>query len=268
MSDDGKPMTVPRFVRAKATGRKLVMLTAYDFLWARLLDEAGVDALLVGDSLGMVVQGRPNTLAVTLEEMLYHARLVTRAVRRALVIVDMPFLSYQVSVEEAVRNAGRILKETGAPAVKLESGAGQARTIAALTQAGIPVMAHIGMRPQAVHLMGGMGRIQRDAERLLADAKEAVEAGAFGVVLELIPAGIARRITEAVPVPTIGIGAGPHCDGQVLVTPDMLGLTEDFRPKFVKRFAELAAGVRSAIRQYAEEVRAGTFPGPEHTHDG
>ncbi len=267
MGDDAKPVTVPRFVRAKADGRRLVMLTAYDFLWARLLDEAGVDALLVGDSLGMVVQGQPNTLPVTLEEMIYHARLVTRAVRRALVVVDMPFLSYQVSVHEAVRNAGRILKETGAPAVKLESGSGQAETIAALTRAGIPVMAHIGMRPQAVHLMGGLGRIQRDADRLLADAREVADAGAFGIVLELIPAAVARRITQAVSVPTIGIGAGPHCDGQVLVTPDLLGLTEDFRPKFVKRYAELAGAVKSAVRRYADEVRGGTFPGPEHTHD-
>lgn len=259
-------MTVPRFVAAKAKGRKLAMLTAYDYLWAGIMDEAGVDAILVGDTLGMVVQGRSTTLPVTLDEMIYHGEMVARAARYALVIVDMPFLSFQVSPTEAVANAGRVLKETGASAVKLEGGVNQADTIRALAAADIPVMAHVGLKPQSVRMLGGMGKVQRDEERLLADARAAVDAGAFSVVLELIPREIAMRITAEIEVPTIGIGAGPDCDGQVLVGPDMLGLTPDFHPKFLKRYAELRATALAAGRAYVEDVRIGEFPTEQHSH--
>ena len=258
-------MTVPRFVEAKRDGRRLAVLTAYDFLWAGLLDAAGVDAVLVGDSLGMVVQGKATTLPVTLEEMIYHAEMVVRAVRRALVIVDMPFLSFQISPAQALENAGEIIKRTGASAVKLEAGVNQAATIAALSAADIPVMAHVGLKPQSVLKLGGY-KIQRDAERLLADARAAEEAGAFAIVLECIPRGIARTITAELSIPTIGSGAGPDCDGQVLVTQDMLGFTGDFRPRFVKAFANLAEQAGSAIKQYIAEVQSGRFPDDQHSH--
>lgn len=258
-------MTVPRFVEAKQRGRKLSVLTAYDYLWAKLLDEAGVDAVLVGDSLGMVVQGKATTLPVTLEEMIYHAEMVVRAVRRALVIVDLPFLSFHVSPQQAVENAGTILKKTGAGAVKLEGGVNQAATIQALAAADIPVMAHVGLKPQSVLKLGGY-KIQRDAERLLADARAAEEAGAFGIVLECIPRGIAERITAAVRIPTIGIGAGPHCDGQVLVTQDMLGLTGASTPKFVRQFAELGRQATVAVEEYITAIRGGEYPDDAHSH--
>ena len=258
-------MTVPNFVKAKSEGRKLTMLTAYDFTWAGLFDAAGVDSILVGDSLGMVIQGHSTTLPVTLDEIIYHAKCVTRAVRQALVIVDMPFLSFQVSPSQAVENAGRILKETGAAAVKLEGGENQARTITALAEADIPVMAHVGLKPQSVHKFGGM-KVQRDEYRLLADARAAQEAGAFGVLLELIPREIAAQITRELTVPTIGIGAGPDCDGQVLVSYDMLGLTDGFHPKFVKHFAELRTEATRAAQQYVAEVRSGAFPDDAHSH--
>ena len=264
-SSDERPVTVPRFVEAKKQGRKLSVLTAYDFLWAGLLDAAGVDAVLVGDSLGMVVQGKPTTLPVTLDEIIYHAEMVVRAVRRALVIVDLPFLTFQISPAQAVENAGAILKRTGAQAVKLEGGVHQSATIAALSAADIPVMAHVGLKPQSVLKLGGY-KVQRDAERLMADARAAEEAGAFALVLECIPREIARSITRELSIPTIGIGAGPGCDGQVLVTQDMLGLTGNFRPKFVKRFADLSAQATSAVRQYIAEVQAGTFPDDGHSH--
>ena len=258
---------MPRFVACKAEGRRLVMLTAYDAMWAGLFDESGVDALLVGDTLGMVVQGHDTTLPVTLEEMIYHARMVVRGSRRALVVVDMPFMTFQVGPEQAITNAGRILKETGASAVKLEGGENQAETIRALSRADIPVMAHVGMKPQSVRMLGGMSRIQRDAERLRIDARAAEEAGAFAVVLELIPRGIAEEITGALSIPTIGIGAGPGCDGQVLVNQDMLGLGNGFNPKFLKRYADLRSTVLEAVSSYAEDVRAGAFPGEEHSHE-
>jgi 3-methyl-2-oxobutanoate hydroxymethyltransferase len=260
-------MTVPRFTAAKSQGRKLAVITAYDWLWAGICEAAGVDAILVGDTLGMVVQGHPTTLPVTLDQMIYHTEMVGRAVERALVIADLPFLSYQVSPRQAVRNAGRILKETRAAAVKLEGGMQQAETIRALTGAEIPVMAHVGLRPQAVRQLGGMGKVQRDEERLLADAHAAQDAGAFAIVLELIPRSLAQRITKELRIPTIGIGAGPDCDGQVLVGPDVLGLTEGFHPKFLKRYAELRATAIDAIRRYAEDVREGRFPTAEHSHD-
>lgn len=258
-------MTVPEFVKAKSQGRRLAVLTAYDCLWASILDEAGVDAVLVGDSLGMVVQGHSTTLPVTLEQMIYHGEIVARAVRRALVIVDLPFMSYQVSSRQAVRNAGRILKETGAAAVKLEGGVNQARTIERLASCDLPVMAHVGMRPQSVRKYGKMSAVQRDEKELLADAIAAEQSGAFSIVLELIPSGIAKKITEAVSIPTIGIGAGSHCDGQVLVTPDMFGLS-GFQPKFVKQFADFKTLALQGTQAYIREVQQGTFPGPEHSH--
>jgi 3-methyl-2-oxobutanoate hydroxymethyltransferase len=260
-------MTVPRFVSSKSEGRRLVMLTAYDAMWASLFDESGVDALLVGDTLGMVVQGHDTTLPVTLDEMIYHARMVVRGSSRAMVVVDMPFMTYQLGPEQAMSNAGRILKETGASAVKLEGGESQAETIRALSRADIPVMAHVGMKPQSVHMLGGMSRIQRDAERLRNDARAAAEAGAFAVVLELIPRGIAEEISSELSIPTIGIGAGPGCDGQVLVNQDMLGLSNGFNPKFLKRYADLRSSVLEAVSQYAEDVRAGTFPDDAHSHE-
>lgn len=260
-------MTVPRFVSSKSEGRRLVMLTAYDAMWASLFDEAGVDALLVGDTLGMVVQGHDTTLPVTLDEMIYHARMVVRGSSRAMVVVDMPFMTYQLGPVQAMSNAGRILKETGASAVKLEGGESQAETIRALSRADIPVMAHVGMKPQSVHMLGGMSRIQRDAERLRNDARAAAEAGAFAVVLELIPRGIAEEISSELSIPTIGIGAGPGCDGQVLVNQDMLGLSNGFNPKFLKRYADLRSSVLEAVSQYAEDVRTGTYPDDAHSHE-
>jgi 3-methyl-2-oxobutanoate hydroxymethyltransferase len=260
-------MTVPRFLAAKQDGRRLVVLTAYDALWASLFDEAGVDALLVGDTVSMVVQGNETTLPVTLDEMIYHAKMVVRGTCHALVIVDMPFMSFQVGPEQAIANAGRILKESGASAVKLEGGEHQAETIRALSRADIPVMAHVGMKPQSIRMLGGMSRIQRDEDQLLTDALAAQQAGAFAVVLELIPQTIATAITAELEIPTIGIGAGVGCDGQVLVNQDMLGLGNGFNPKFLKRFANLRPLVLEAVAQYADEVRAGSFPDDEHSHD-
>ncbi|MCA9010824.1 MAG: 3-methyl-2-oxobutanoate hydroxymethyltransferase, partial [Planctomycetaceae bacterium] len=217
MQKPPRKITVPAFRELAAQGQKITMLTAYDYLWAGIMDEAGIDSILVGDSLAMVVQGRATTLPVTLNEMIYHGEIVTRAVRRALVVVDLPFMSYQVSPRQAVRNAGRIIKETGADAVKLEGGMIQSDTIRAIGRAEIPVMAHVGMRPQAVRQLGGMGKVQRDEQQLLNDARAAEDAGAFAIVLELVPQDIAERITQALTIPTIGIGAGPSCDAQVLV---------------------------------------------------
>jgi 3-methyl-2-oxobutanoate hydroxymethyltransferase len=261
-----RPITVPDFVAARQQ-RKLSVLTAYDFAWAGMLDEAGVDAILVGDTLGMVVQGKQTTLPVTLDEMIYHAEMVCRAVRRALVIVDLPFLSFQVSSRQAVRNAGRVLKETGAAAVKLEGGVHQARTIERLANSDIPVMAHVGLKPQSVRMLGGMSKIQRNEEQLLADAQAAEKAGAFSIVLELIPRQIAARITGELSIPTIGIGAGPDCDGQVLVSHDMLGITPGFQPRFLKRYAELRTIAIDAVKQYVAEVQNGEFPSSAHSHD-
>ena len=260
-------MTVPKFAAMKGGNRKLTMLTAYDFLFARLFDQAGVDAILVGDSLGMVVQGKSTTMPVTLDQMIYHGEIVTRAATRALVVVDLPFMSYQVGPKQAIRNAGRVLKETGAAAVKLEGGVHQAKTIRALHEADLPVMAHIGMRPQSVRMLGGMSKVQRDEAGLLADAKAAEEAGAFAIVLELIPRSIASRITKELSIPTIGIGAGPDCDGQVLVSYDMLGLTHGFKPKFLKQYADLHSIAMDAAANYLQEVRNGQFPDAAHSHE-
>ena len=265
-SDKKRKFTVPQFLNAAAKDQRLSMVTAYDHMWAGIMDEAGVDSILVGDTLGMVVQGHSTTLPVTLDEMIYHGAIVTRAVERALVIVDMPFMSYQESVQQAVHNAGRIIKETGADAIKLEGGRIQCETIRAIGRAEIPVMAHVGMRPQAVRQLGGMGRIQRDEEVLMDDAKAAEEAGAFGIVLEMVADDIARQITDTLSIPTIGIGAGAGCTGQVLVGPDMLGLTPGFSPKFLKKFANLREQAVEAVEEYVSEVQAGTFPGEEQTH--
>lgn len=261
-----KKITVPAFCGAAAAGKKLSMVTAYDYMWAGIMDEAGVDSILVGDSLAMVVQGHSTTLPVTLEQMIYHAQMVVRAVQRAMVLVDMPFMSYQVSPTQAVENAGRIIKETGADAVKLEGGRIQSETIRAIGRADIPVMAHVGMRPQAVRQLGGMGKVQRDEQQLLDDAKAAEDAGAFAVLLELVPQQLAEKITAALSIPTIGIGAGPGCSGQVLVGPDMLGLTPNFRPRFLKQFSELRVAAVDAVRQYVREVQDGQFPDDSHSH--
>jgi 3-methyl-2-oxobutanoate hydroxymethyltransferase len=252
-------ISVPQFTAMKAEGKRISMLTAYDYTMARLLDSAGIEGILVGDSMSMVVQGHETTLPVTLDEMVYHAEMVGRAVDNALVVVDMPFPSYHLGSAKAIENAGRILKETRCQAVKLEGGVDQADTIAALVAAGIPVMAHCGLRPQSVHQLGGY-RVQRDRERLMADAVAAQRAGAFAIVLECIPSSIAQAITEEVAIPTIGIGAGPHCDGQVLVINDLLGITSGYVPKFVKAYANLANEIQHAVTQYRDEVREGKFP--------
>ncbi len=259
MSKRPSRITVPELVGFKAAGRKIVVLTAYDYPMAALVDAAGVDAILVGDSMSMVVQGHETTLPVTLDEMIYHAEMVGRAVEHALVIVDLPFPTNHLGVHKAIENAGRILKETRCQAVKLEGGADQADVIAGLVSAGIPVMAHVGLRPQSVHQMGGY-RVQRDAQRLMADARAAQEAGAFAVVLECIPSHTAAEITGELKIPTIGIGAGPRCDGQVLVTHDLLGLTSGYVPKFAKQYADLRSVIHEAAARYSEEVRAGQFP--------
>jgi len=255
-------MTVPEFQKRKRERKKIVVVTAYDALFTRIVEEAGMEAILVGDSLGVVVQGKKDTLSVTMEEMLYHTRLVAGAAQRALVIADMPFLSYQVSVDEAVRNAGRFL-QVGAAAVKLEGGAAVVDRVQAMTCFGLPVMGHLGMTPQSVHRYGGykvQGKEREKAEALLADAKALEAAGAFAIVLEAIPANLAKTISEALTIPTIGIGAGPHCDGQVLVLYDLLGLFDDFVPKFVKPYAHLKADALQALRRYKEEVELGKFP--------
>jgi 3-methyl-2-oxobutanoate hydroxymethyltransferase len=259
-----RPVTVPDFLSARSRGVRLTMLTAYDYTFARLLDAAGVDALLVGDSLGMVVQGQPNSLGVTLDEMIYHTRLVSRGARRSLVVADLPFMSFQVSPQQALESAGRLVKEGGAHAVKLEGGVRSVPQIKAVVGADIPVMGHVGLTPQSVRRFGGF-RVQRDEARLLEDALAVQEAGVFAVVVECVPAETAAKVTAALKVPTIGIGAGAGCDGQVLVTPDLLGLFDELRPKFVKRYAELGRAVLDAAMAYCQEVREGTFPDAEHS---
>jgi 3-methyl-2-oxobutanoate hydroxymethyltransferase len=255
-------LTVPDLVAMKAAGRKISMLTAYDYPTAAVLDAAGVDAILVGASLSMVVQGHETTLNVTLDEIVYHAELVGRAVERALVVVDMPFPTNHLGVHRAVESASRILKETRCQAVKLEGGADQAEVIRGLVTAGIPVMAHVGLRPQSVHQMGGY-RAERNAQKLHADAASAQEAGAFGIVVECVPSAIAAEITAALKIPTIGIGAGPGCDGQVLVTHDLLGLTSGYVPRFVRQYADLKTIIHDAVTRYSDDVRGSRFPGPE-----
>ena len=258
--------TIQDFMKKKAEGKKITMLTAYDYPFARIVDEAGIDAILVGDSLGMVVQGLENTLPVSMDEMIYHTKLVTRAVKNAMVVGDMPFMSYQAGVTDAVRNAGRFLKEAGAAAIKLEGGAEVAEQIRAMTRSDIPVMAHIGLTPQSIHRMGGykvQGKTEEAADRLIEEARIVEDAGAFSLLLEAIPMGLAKRITAELSIPTIGIGAGPHCNGQVLVLHDVIGMFERFVPKFVKRYANLKESALKAVREYREEVEKGIFPSEE-----
>jgi 3-methyl-2-oxobutanoate hydroxymethyltransferase len=259
-------ITVPEFTGFKREKRKISMVTAYDYAMARLVDAAGVEGILVGDSMSMVVQGHDSTLPVTLDEMIYHAEMVGRAVEHALLIVDMPFPSFHLGTHRAIENAGRMLKETRCQAVKLEGGVDQADTIAGLVSAGIPVMAHCGLRPQSIHALGGY-KVQRDQRELVADAKAAEKAGAFAIVLECIPRAIAKKITDAVAIPTIGIGAGADCDGQVLVLHDLLGITSGYMPRFVKSYADLKTEITRAVTRYRDEVRDGAFPNDTHAYD-
>jgi 3-methyl-2-oxobutanoate hydroxymethyltransferase len=267
--DAARPVSILDLQAMKTRGERIAMLTAYDYLFARIVDQAGVDVVLVGDSLGEVVLGLRSTIPVTLDDMVHHARAVRRGVARALLVVDLPFLSYQVSVEEAVRNAGRILKETDATAVKVEGGSvAMAETVAAIVGAGIPVMGHLGMTPQSEHALGGrrvQGREEAQRDRLLADARRLEEAGAFAIVLELIPGPLAAEITAGLTIPTIGIGAGAECDGQVLVLYDMLGLNTTFAPRFLRRFAELGSSAEEGVRAYVDAVRSAEYPAAEHT---
>lgn len=259
-----RPTTTRDFLAKKERGEKVAVLTCYDHLFARLLGATEVDAVLVGDSVGQAILGYDSTLPVTLEEMIHHASAVRRAIDDRLVIVDMPFLSYQAETAEALRNAGRILKETGAQAVKVEGGdAATLERIEAMVTAGIPVMGHLGLTPQSVHRFGGYGvrgREEPEADEILRAARALEAAGCFGLVLEMVPASLAKRITGAVAMPTIGIGAGPACDGQVLVLPDMLGLNEGFEPKFLRHFAELGREVRRGVTEYVAAVRSGAYP--------
>ncbi|CUU03595.1 ketopantoate hydroxymethyltransferase [Candidatus Kryptobacter tengchongensis] len=264
-----KKVTTKILIEMKKRGEKIAMLTAYDFLIAKLLDEAGIDVILVGDSLGNVFQGHETTLPVTVDDMIYHAKAVCRAVKRAMVVVDMPFLSYQVSLEEAIKNCGRVLKETCAEGVKLEGGSEIIDVVYKLTSIGIPVMGHLGLTPQSIHKFGGYdvrGVDEKEAEKILNDAKELESAGAFSIVLEKIPSGLAKKITETISIPTIGIGAGPFCDGQVLVVYDMLGLFEEFKPKFVRRYAEISKIIRNAFENYISDVKSGKFPSESESY--
>jgi 3-methyl-2-oxobutanoate hydroxymethyltransferase len=265
-----KRVTTSTLAAMKTEGRPIVMTTAYDALFASLVDRAGVDVILVGDSVGPVLAGEESTVAVTLSQMIYHGRSVCRGVDRALVVVDLPFLSYQVSIPDAVRNAGRVIKKTGAPAVKLEGGRRYAATVRALVDAGIPVMGHIGLTPQSLNVIGGIrvqGREAAAADRLVEDAVALEDAGAFAIVLEFISAPVAERVTKSIGIPTIGIGAGLNCDGQVLVLHDLLGLCDKLAAaKFVKRYAELGSAVTDAVKRFAGEVRDRQFPDAGHSH--
>jgi len=261
-------ITVLEIYKKKAEGKKITMLTAYDYPTAQIVDQAGIDMILVGDSLGMVVQGVSSTLPVTMEEMIYHTKMVSRAANSAMVVGDMPFLSYQTSQEDAVRNAGRFLKEAGAEAVKLEGGTQIAQTIRAIVNAGIPVVAHIGLTPQYLHMLGGFkvqGKDEAAREKILADARAVQDAGAFSIVLEAMPASLAKDIHEMLHIPTIGIGAGPDCDGQVLVIHDLLGLFDRFTPKFVKQYVKLKGLALKAVKEYKQDVETGKFPSEEHS---
>ncbi|KEH87000.1 3-methyl-2-oxobutanoate hydroxymethyltransferase [Clostridium novyi A str. BKT29909] len=259
--------TVTTFQKAKNNGEKLTMLTAYDYSTAKLIDESGINGILVGDSLGMVCLGYEDTLSVTMEDMIHHTRAVSRGVKNTLVVGDMPFMSYQSSVYDAVVNAGRLIKEGGATAVKLEGGATVIEQIKAIVNAQIPVMAHIGLTPQSINVFGGFkvqGKDEQKAQKLIEDAKKIEEAGAFAIVLECVPAKLAELITKAVSIPTIGIGAGAGCDGQILVYQDMLGMFSDMSPKFVKKFADVGELMKDGFKAYIKEVQEGTFPSKEH----
>ncbi len=260
--------TVTDFFKAKEKGEKLTVLTAYDYSIAKLMDESSIDSILVGDSLGMVCLGYENTLSVTMEDMIHHSKAVVRGAKNTMVVVDMPFMSYQVSTESAVVNAGRIIKETGATAVKLEGGAEMVDTIKAIVRAQIPVMGHLGLTPQSVNVMGGFkvqGKTEEAAKKLIEDAKKLEEAGVFSIVLECVPAKLAELISKEISVPTIGIGSGNECDGQVLVYHDMLNMFSGFKPKFVKTFANIGEQIKEGFEKYVEEVKSGSFPAEEHT---
>lgn len=264
-----KRITTRALSLLKKKGIKITALTAYDFITARLLDEAGIDLILVGDSLSNVFQGNETTLPVTMDEMIYHTRAVTKAVNRAMVVVDLPFMSYQLGVDEGFRNAGRIMKETSAGGVKLEGGERVAETIRKITQAGIPVMSHIGLTPQSIHQFGSYrerGKDKKEADEILNDAKILEKAGAFAIVLEKIPTSLAKKISESLTVPTIGIGAGVHCDGQILVTPDMLGLNLEFHPRFVRHYSKLAEQINGAVRKYIKDVKGKSFPNKKESY--
>jgi 3-methyl-2-oxobutanoate hydroxymethyltransferase len=261
-------VTVPEIIKMKERGQRITALTAYDYTFSRILDEAELDILLVGDSLGSVIQGHDSTLPVTLEDVIYHTRAVARGRTRGLVVADMPFLSFQISVEEAKRNSGRLVQEAGAEAVKVEGGKDTVETIQGVVRMGIPVMGHIGLTPQSIHRFGGykvQGKEKQQGEALVQDALAVEKAGAFSIVLEAIPSALAREITRSLKIPTIGIGAGIHCDGQVLVMHDMLGLFDMYSPKFVKRYADLKGSVTQAVKNYIAEVREGKFPDEEHS---
>ncbi len=263
-----RPLTMPDLAARKRDGVPIVMLTCYDALFARLLEGAGVDILLVGDSVNEVLAGRRSTLSATLDQMIYHAASVRQGAQRTPIVVDMPFLTYQVSIEDAIRNAGRVMAETDCHAVKLEGGEVMAPTIEALVSRGIPVVGHLGLTPQSVHALGGhrvQGRDASAGERMRADAQALEAAGASAIVLELVPRDLATEISASLVIPTIGIGAGVGCDGQVLVLPDVLGLNEGFQPKFLRRYADLATTVQSAIRQFGDDVRARRYPDDEHS---
>jgi len=269
VSKSRKKVTVPGILAMKSRGEKIVSLTAYDHLMAQSLDEAGIDIILVGDSAGMVIAGFESTLPVTMEMMLYHVAAVRRGTKRALLVADMPFLSYQTGWQEAVKNAGRFLQESGAEAIKLEGGSALAETISRLTGLGIPVMGHLGLTPQSINKFGSyrLVGIQKGEEKtLLEDARQLEEAGAFCIVLEKVPADLAGEITSRIKIPTIGIGAGMNCDGQVLVSHDMLGLFEKFQPKFVRRYAEIAAQMRTAFKQFSKDVKSGQFPAADESY--
>ncbi len=264
-----KRITTKSLQLLKKKGIKISALTAYDFITAKLLDEAGIDVILVGDSLSNVFQGNDTTLPVTMDEMIYHTKAVAKGVNRAMLVVDMPFMSYQLSVDEGFRNAGRIMKETYAGAVKIEGGERVAETIKKITAAGIPVMGHIGLTPQSIYQFGSYrerGRTKEEAEEILKDAKVIEQAGAFAIVVEKIPAILAKQVTESVSIPTIGIGGGVYCDGQILVTPDMLGLNEDFHPRFVRKYCDLTASIREAVKNYIHDVKNTKFPSEKESY--
>ncbi|MDY0080158.1 MAG: 3-methyl-2-oxobutanoate hydroxymethyltransferase, partial [Ignavibacteriaceae bacterium] len=264
-----RKVTTKTLLVMKQKGIKIAALTAYDYITAKLLDQAGIDLQLVGDSLSNVFQGNETTLPVTMDEMIYHTKAVTKGIQRSMVIVDLPFMSYQLSVDEAFRNAGRIMKETSAGGVKLEGGEQYAETVKKISDAGIPVLGHIGLTPQSIHQFGSYrerGKTEEEAAQIMKDAKVLEEAGAFAVVLEKIPAALAKKITESLTIPTIGIGAGIHCDGQILVISDMLGLNKDFHPRFVRYYANLADEIDKGIRQYVEDVRKRDFPNESESY--
>ncbi|UCH65845.1 MAG: 3-methyl-2-oxobutanoate hydroxymethyltransferase [Ignavibacterium sp.] len=264
-----KRVTTKSVALLKKKGIKISALTAYDFITAKLLDEAGIDILLVGDSLSNVFQGNETTLPVTMDEMIYHTKAVSKGVKRAMIVVDMPFMSYQLNVDEAFRNAGRIMKETPAGAVKLEGGRRIAETISKITEYGLPVMGHIGLMPQSIHSYGGYserGKTEEEANEILEDAKILEDAGAFALVLEKIPARLAKKVSASITIPTIGIGAGASCDGQILVTPDMLGLNTDFHPRFVRYYSTLAKEINKAVKAYIKDVKKGTFPSDKESY--